>query len=257
MTGPDDVTAALRALGTSAPPSLVDRTLLATGHADAYTILDGPIGRLAVAFNDNGVSGVVPAEGVDDPSGMLAARTGRRAMPGEMPARLRRSVERVLRTGKLGALPVDTRSMSDFQVRVLRKATEIPPGQLRPYGWLAREIGRPDATRAVGTALARNPIPVLLPCHRVSRSDGSVGQYAFGAEMKHALLEAEGLDAARHEDLVERSVRFLGTDTTDVYCHPTCAHARRIGVAHRQEFRSRQSAEAAGKRPCTVCRPAA
>jgi O-6-methylguanine DNA methyltransferase len=257
MTAGNHVATALRALRTNAPPTLVDRTLLATGHLDAYTILDGPTGPLAVAFNDQGISGVVPAGAGDAPAEMLANRTGRRAVPGEMPDRLRHSVERVLRTGRIGALPIDTRSMSEFQVRVLRKAAEIPPGQLRPYGWLAREIGRPAASRAVGTALARNPIPVLLPCHRVSRSDGSVGRYAFGSDMKQALLEAEGLDAARYRQLVARGVRFIGTDTTDVYCLPTCRHARRITDLHLQEFRSVESAEEAGKRPCMVCRPAA
>ncbi len=250
----NDVITALNELATSAPDALIDRTLAATGHIDHYAILDGPAGSWAVAFNDHGVSGVVPA-GSDD-AVALEARTGRRAVHGALPTRLARSLERALRTGRLGALPIDTRSMSAFQVQVLEKAAEIPPGELRSYGWVAREIDRPEASRAVGTALARNPIPVLLPCHRVSRSDGSIGNYAFGSDMKRALLEAEGLDATRHLDEVQRGVRYLGTDTTNVYCLPTCRHARRITAHHRQEFRTIQAAESAGKRPCQACRPA-
>ena len=252
-----DVTKALSNMSTTAPQRLIDRTLVATGHIDEYDIVDGPTGKLAIAFNDQGVSGVVPLSAPTDPAAALEARTGRRAIAGSMPSRMRGSVERVLRTGKLGALTIDMRSMSEFQQMVLRKAAEIPPGELRPYGWLAREIGRPEASRAVGAALGRNPVPILLPCHRVSRSDGSVGQYAFGAAMKQALLEAEGLDAEWHRDLVARGVRYLGTDTTDVFCIPTCTHARRTTDTHRQEFRTHEAAVAAGKRPCKKCRPAA
>jgi len=257
MTTQRSITAALSSLRTTAPRRVVDLTLTATGHIDEYEFVDGPTGRLAIAFNGRGVAGVVPDRDHVDAAEALEARTRRRAVPGTMPARLRASVERVLRTGKLGSLAIDTRSMSEFQRMVLRKAAEIPPGELRPYGWLAREIGRPEATRAVGTALARNPVPVLLPCHRVSRSDGSVGRYAFGPTMKRDLLEAEGLDPQRYEDLISRGVRYLGSDTTKVFCVPTCTHARRITDAHRREFRTQRAAEAAGKRPCKVCRPAA
>ena len=254
-TTANDVTAALQALATTAPDDVTQRTLVATGHIDRFEVVDGPTGPLAVAFNEHGVSGVVPATDLENVAAELARRTGRTVVPGELPARLRTSIERVFRSGRLGRLPIDTRSMSEFQRAVLRKAAEIPPGELRPYGWLAREIGRPAASRAVGTALARNPVPVLLPCHRVSRSDGSVGSYAFGSEMKQALLEAEGLEPERYGDLVGRGVRFLGTDTTDVFCMPTCRHARRVSDRHRQEFRSAGAAAAAGKRPCKVCRP--
>jgi O-6-methylguanine DNA methyltransferase len=256
MTTQDDIVASLRTLSTPAPEVVTERTLVATGHYDQYDTVDGPTGPLAVAFNGHGVSGVVPISDPEAAAADLAAKTGRTAVPGVLPSRLRRAIERVLATGKLGGLAVDTRSMSPFQVRVLEKAAEIPPGELRPYGWLAREIGRPEASRAVGTALARNPIPVLLPCHRVSRGDGSVGNYAFGPAMKRALLVAEGLQPERYDDIVDRGVRYLGTDTTDVFCLPTCRHARRVADSHRQEFRTLAAAEAAGKRPCKVCRPA-
>ena len=74
---------------------------------------------------------------------------------------------------------------------VLGATSTIPRGQTRPYGWIAAEIGRPKAVRAVGTAVGRNPVPLLIPCHRVVRSDGSPGEYVFGPDAKQALLARE------------------------------------------------------------------
>ena len=66
------------------------------------------------------------------------------------------------------------------------KALEIPRGEVRPYGWIAAEIGRPKAVRAVGTALGHNPVPLIVPCHRVVRSDGMIGQYSLGGPQQQA-----------------------------------------------------------------------
>jgi O-6-methylguanine DNA methyltransferase len=157
----------------------------------------------------------------------------------------------------LGRLPVDLQALTPFQQAVLRKTAEIPPGEVRPYGWIAREIGRPGAVRAVGSALSRNPIPVLIPCHRVSRSDGTIGRYAYGPEMKRDLLRHEGLDPDEVEDMAARNVRFVGSANGDEYCFPTCRHVREIRPDNRIEFASVQSAMDAGYHPCSVCRPAA
>src|SRR5437879_3189574 len=72
-------------------------------------------------------------------------------------------------------LRYDRRGLTAFDQSVLRKALQIPRGQVRPYNWVAREIGHPAAVRAVGTALANNPTPYLIPCHRVIRADGVIG----------------------------------------------------------------------------------
>jgi O-6-methylguanine DNA methyltransferase len=113
---------------------------------------------------------------------------------------------------------------------------------------VAREAGHPRAVRAVGTVLARNPVPLLVPCHRVVRGDGDVGQYLSGVPDKVALLEREGVELGHLAGLV-------GSDTTGVVCFPTCHHARRITAAHRQGFASLDRARAAGYRPCRDCRP--
>ncbi len=80
---------------------------------------------------------------------------------------------------------------TDFQWRVWRAMREIPPGETRSYSQLAEMAGHPKATRAVGTACARNPVSLLIPCHRVVRADGSIGNYAWGIERKARLLQAE------------------------------------------------------------------
>jgi methylated-DNA-[protein]-cysteine S-methyltransferase len=81
--------------------------------------------------------------------------------------------------------------VSEFQRRVLRAEYAIPRGQVSTYGRIARHLGVPGGARAVGTALANNPFPILIPCHRVVRSDGSIGGYRGGRAMKQALLAME------------------------------------------------------------------
>ena len=96
----------------------------------------------------------------------------------------------------------DLRSVTEFERAVLSKALEIPRGEVRTYGWIAAEIGHPAAVRAVGSALRKNPVPVLIPCHRVVRSDGHIGQYALGgSDAKRLILAADGLESAEIERL--------------------------------------------------------
>jgi len=91
----------------------------------------------------------------------------------------------------------------EFQRKVLRKAFEIPRGNVVSYGYLAEKTGAPGAARAVGNAMARNPFPLVLPCHRVVRSSGHLGNFGGGVDMKRALLFLEGVDVGRG-DVVDR-----------------------------------------------------
>lgn len=79
----------------------------------------------------------------------------------------------------------------NFQWRVLKAVCQIPLGQVRSYAWVAKKIGQPKAVRAVGQALNKNPYPLIIPCHRVINSDGSLGGYARGRKMKANLLHLE------------------------------------------------------------------
>ncbi len=89
-------------------------------------------------------------------------------------------------------LKLDWSSLKPFQRAVLQAANKIPFGETRSYGWIAQQIGNPAACRAVGRALATNPIPIILPCHRVLASDGSLHGYGGGLPMKAKLLKLEG-----------------------------------------------------------------
>ncbi len=89
-------------------------------------------------------------------------------------------------------MPVDLSSRPPFHRAALRAAAEIPKGEVRTYAEVAAAAGRPGAARAVGQAMARNPVPLLLPCHRVVPSAGGVGQYGYGPDLKKRLLSLEG-----------------------------------------------------------------
>ncbi len=88
-------------------------------------------------------------------------------------------------------IPVDTRYYTPFQQAVWRATASIPYGETRSYGWVAKEIGNPKSMRAVGQALGANPVPVIIPCHRVLRSSGALGGFGSGLPMKRKLLALE------------------------------------------------------------------
>jgi O-6-methylguanine DNA methyltransferase len=92
--------------------------------------------------------------------------------------------------------PVDLAGLTPFTARVLAAAGEIPWGEVRSYGWLAERVGSPGGARAVGQALGRNPVPLLVPCHRVLRSDGSLGGFGLGPGFKEWLLALEARPGA-------------------------------------------------------------
>ena len=249
MTQPTENEIAAMLGAPEAPPESIERgVLIRTALADQYTTVPGPLGIIHVGFTPLGVSSIVPTSDEEEFLATHHRRVGRKAYPGEMPHRLAARLERTLESGRLGKLPVDLRVLTEFQQHVLEVTATIPPGEVRPYGWVAREVGNEAAVRAVGTALARNPVPIAVPCHRVVKSDGSIGSYAFGSHMKHALLEHEGLTEFG-------PLRLIGSDTTRIYCFPTCRNARRITPGHRVEFATNLRAVAAGYRPCKVCRP--
>lgn len=245
----------LRALRVAAPDRVTDGILLGTGLADGYRTFDSPVGAVIVTFNPRGVSSLdlAGAEAIV----RFEERFDRGLRPAEPPRGWASRIQQAIERGRPGTLPVDLRSVTTFQGQVLQLTARIPRGQVRPYGWLARELGRPRASRAIGTALATNPMPLIIPCHRVVRADGRIGNYSLGGpDIKNRLLDIEGADPALLEDLARRHVRYRGSDTTHIYCHPTCSNARRITLRHRVDFPSAEAARRAGFRPCQVCRPA-
>jgi O-6-methylguanine DNA methyltransferase len=89
------------------------------------------------------------------------------------------------------SLRYDIAGLSSFTKAVLKETVYIPYGQVRTYQWIADRLGKPKAARAVGSALARNPLPIIIPCHRVVRGDGRIGRFALGSEWKKRLLRLE------------------------------------------------------------------
>jgi O-6-methylguanine DNA methyltransferase len=217
-----------------APAGLAPRVVRRAAEADreAEALLD----RLAVSAT---------------PKGVRLIRLGEQG-PGEGGA-ARRLIERAreelhdyLRGQRVYfSVPVDLAAVPEFQAKVLRAATAIPFGQAQPYAWVARRIGHPGAVRAVGTALGKNPVPLIVPCHRVLKSDGGVGGYIFGTRLKARLLE------------IERTTPVLeGCTSTRIVCRVGCAHLRRARPDKRVVFASVEDARSVGYRPCRVCRPA-
>jgi methylated-DNA-[protein]-cysteine S-methyltransferase len=171
----------------------------AAARADvAVAVEDSPVGRLVLARTGRGLVRVAYedlAGGLDPVLEELAARVSPRVL--EQPARLD-DVRRELDAFFAGTLvrftvPVDLRLAGGFGLEVLRATRRIPPGQTRSYGEVAALAGSPRAHRAAGTALGRNPIPIVVPCHRVLPSTGALGSYTGGSQRKRALLALEGV----------------------------------------------------------------
>ena len=185
----------LAALRGSAPLALKANVELGTGLADGVSIYESPVGDLAVTFNPQGISSVSLA-GLDFES-YFQERFGRRLIEARPPVGWEQLIKRGIEAGNPGELPLDLRGVTAFRREIMLIATTIPRGEVRPYQWLARQAGRPGAARAVGTAMATNPIPLIVPCHRVVRADGTLGAYSLGGtDNKRVLLRREGFDAS-------------------------------------------------------------
>lgn len=243
----------------AAPATLLPDVRARARDAAELTVcaVPGPLGPLVVACSARGIAAL---ELDDDPEAFarrLAERTGRPVrVVAEAPRAVRRAVAAATR-GARADVTFDLSGLGAFERAVLEKTREIPPGEVRSYAWIAREIGRPGAVRAVGQALHRNPVPLLIPCHRVVRSDGTLGGYALGLEVKRRLLRLEGLEPDELERAARAGARLIGSRTTRVFCLPTCRHARRIGPQQRVAFPDAAAAARAGFRPCRSCRPVA
>jgi O-6-methylguanine DNA methyltransferase len=254
MTSPRSISAQLEGLRAEMDPALRTQILDYVGLVDRYvTLPDGLDGDVTVAFNSHGVCLVSDTTDPDLFAREHAIRFGRPLLASKRPPA---GVARALRSGRGGQIDVDLRGLSTFQVSVLEAARSIPRGEVRPYRWIASAVGRPGAVRAVGTALGRNPVPLVIPCHRVVRSDGSPGDYVFGAAHKLERLIAEDVNLDEILQLARQRVRFIGSDTTHIFCHPSCYHARKIAPSHRVLFRTVDDATRARFRSCRSCHPA-
>lgn len=263
--GPADLPLALRRLADSGPCDFALQVLRRVGipedRYDVYVLLDDvlpgpPAAGLYIASGAKGLTAALLSSAVTGPEEFAARhgqRTGRRAIRISQPPP---GVRTAIRTGRARRLPVDLSGLTEQEQAVLTSVRAVPRGQLRPISWVASEAGLPESAQ-VAAALARNPLQLLVPCHRVTDDDGRPYDAAYGTQAGDRLRAAEGIDVHEVRMLIRTQTVFLGSDTTRIFCHPTCAHARRITMRHQVPFQSAQDARQAGYRPCKSCRPVA
>ncbi len=158
-----------------------------------YDTLDTPVGRLLLATSEHGLvrvafggSETAFTRGLRERFGTEVARS-----PARLAAAARQLRAYFARTRRSFDLPLDLRSLTPFQRGVLLATAEVPAGRVAAYSEIARRIGAPTGSRAVGQALGRNPIPIVIPCHRIVPARGGLGGYLGGLDVKRALLALE------------------------------------------------------------------
>lgn len=165
----------------------------------SYLVVETALGWFGLVLSPRGLRAVtLPRATREEAEGEARAMGARRpAVPYQGREAARRLQEYALgRPVSFDDLPLDWDGMGAFQRRVLQALSRLPWGQVTTYGELAQLAGRPGAARAVGRIMATNPLPVVVPCHRVLGADGSLTGYGGGLEMKARLLALEGVDIA-------------------------------------------------------------
>ncbi len=164
-----------------------------SGLTPSYAVFPTALGWMAVACSDRGITRLTLPMPSRRAALALAGRALERAVEdasafGDLPLRLRRYFD-----GEVATFSdrLDLTRATTFQIAVWNATRRIPYGEVRSYGWVARQVGSPHAGRAVGQALARNPFPIVVPCHRVLASDGSLGGFNGGLDLKMRLLKLE------------------------------------------------------------------
>lgn len=173
---------------------LVDAAALDGSLDVAYRIVDSPLGQLLLARSPIGLLRVAFAvEGFDGVLSELASAVSPRILeaPGQLDAEARGVDQYFSGETELIDLPLDLRLVDGFRRAVIEHLPSIAYGRTASYADVAAAVGRPKAVRAVGSACGHNPVPIVVPCHRVVRSDGSIGQYLGGTEAKRVLLALE------------------------------------------------------------------
>ena len=179
-------------------PKILDHIKLVRGprrtDPDGFTRITSPLGDLYVAFRSTGITYVAidvgtPFESVRE---HIERRLRRAITPSEPPSWVGEVIAAFFTTWSIDAARIDISDLTDFEQTALRKAAQIPAGEVRSYSWIAREIGHPHAARAVGQVMARNPVPLLFPCHRVVDASGALHNYGYGVELKARILAMEG-----------------------------------------------------------------
>ena len=246
VTDVEELASAVKALAI-APPRSIRESLRTTDFFDQ-------VENVWVAFSDRSIR-MISGRSLDDLRSWYAKRFNRSLERAKIPDPLRKQVLAALHGEGVDKPAVDLRDASELERSVLQELSRIPKGEVRSYSWLAQQIGKPRAVRAVANVVARNCVPFIVPCHRVVPAVGGIGNYAYGSKMKRDLLRREGVDVEQLDELAREHVRYIGSRTTKVFCFPTCLGARRIREENRVPFHEADEATEKGFRPCRRCQP--
>jgi O-6-methylguanine DNA methyltransferase len=231
------------------PPRSIRETLRTTDFYDR-------VEEVWVAFSDRTIR-MISGHSLDDLHKRYSERYGRTLERAPIPEPLRKQVIDALHGAGVDKPAVDLTEASELERSVAKALLSIPRGEVRSYSWLAQQVGKPKAVRAVANYVARNILPFVVPCHRVVPIGGGVGKYGYGPKMKRDLLKREGVDVDQLDALAREHVRFIGSRTTKIFCCPTCRDARRIHEENRVPFHDVDEATEKGFRPCRRCQPVA
>jgi len=257
-----------RALPRTETPSADARAALITRLADlrrrlmTYGIFPSPLGRVLIARSEEGVALVEYLGAATSVRGSRLAGTAGVELEedGVEVERLHTELVDYL-AGRRSRLdwPLDLRlASSEFHRAVLAETARVPYGAVTSYTRIAHELGRPAAVRAVAQALRWNPLPIVVPCHRIVGASGSLTGYAGNRlALKQRLLSVEGVATRRddHDLRVARDRMYVRDLDDREYCVPTCGSLAKKTLARLTLFGTREGAEAAGLAPCTTCRP--
>lgn len=156
----------------------------------AYKTMNSPVGRLKLIAGPKGLAAVLWE---NDPPRRVRIQSTRLDPKLDILLEAERQLKEYFSgSRKSFSLPLDLKG-TEFQIKVWKRLLTIPYGETRSYGELARELGKPNASRAVGAAVGRNPVSIIIPCHRVIGSSGRLTGFAGGLEAKATLLDLEGI----------------------------------------------------------------
>lgn len=226
-------------------------------RAVAGLIASSPVGPLLVCVSGRGIAMIrFLRQAADLEAGFVAlSRNFETTADDNAARRVEEEINRFV-AGEVSALRsgVDLSLVAGpFQRRVLELLLEVGPGAILTYSSLAAWAGAPQAPRAVGGAMHDNPIPVYVPCHRVVRSDLSLGGYGGGLDVKRKLLQMEGFSFTS-AGLVAQDGAVWGHRSSRIFCRPGCRALARSSRANALLFRDAKRAEQAGMRACRICR---
>ena len=164
-----------------------------SAEPDSIARISSPLGTLVIAWRGRGITFVgIEVHDFEEERRHVEHRLRRAALPADAPAWVKDAVKQWFRTWRVDLDSIDISELTEFERAALRKAAEIPPGEVRSYGWIAREIGHPHSARAVGQVMARNPVSLFFPGHRVVATSGRLHNYGAGLEIKARILKMEG-----------------------------------------------------------------